>query len=641
MFNLTFLNSSALFLTLMTLIPLLIYLFAKKRPPRIIFSSIRFIQLSQKRQKKKVNLKNILLLIIRMLIILLTALAISRPAVKLENLKGNQNHPATAVAIIIDNSYSMDYVVDTQTEFDKAVQIAEGIGKMLSEDDISVLFTMDRSWNEQNAGLNFGEFSQELLHSIKVVPAVEDLPEILDQVQSKLKESQIANREIYFITDMQKENFPENLETNLFVIPTSAMEDRRNLSIENAFMSSNFVERGMEKQIEYQVVNNSDKAAGDVICSLTLDGTTVAEKVTDLQPNEKQQNSFLISLERPGWHNGYVSVRDERLLYDNRFNFAFYYNHQPKVGIITTEKTLPIPLLTILGIYTGNNANIKLINDNISLENLKGYDNIIVWKYEDWNGQLEFVLSNLNQQGQNILYLVDMEVGESARNYLGEVFKLTFNNIQQQEVQVKLTQVNRFHPVAVRIDPDRPAAIRSLWLADTNANIILEAENNPLVVEEAGNLLWLFDISDLRSSFLVDANFPILANNSLMYTASSGIGKRQFKAGMLYRPQAEPVIYPDGSIIETGGRKILFNQPGLYQEGEDRVPIAVNLDYSESRFEAIQIPTNSKITLCDTNWQDTIFQARYGFELWKYLLLIVLILFAIEMIIIKSEERKV
>jgi len=41
-----------------------------------------------------------------------------------------------------------------------------------------------------------------------------------------------------------------------------------------------------------------------------------------------------------------------------------------------------------------------------------------------------------------------------------------------------------------------------------------------------------------------------------------------------------------------------------------------------------------------TNWQDTIFQACYGFELWKYLLLLVLILFAIEIIIIKSEEKK-
>jgi len=48
-------------------------------------------------------------------------------------------------------------------------------------------------------------------NSIKIVPAVEDLSEILDQVESQLKESQIANREIYFITDMQKADFPTDL----------------------------------------------------------------------------------------------------------------------------------------------------------------------------------------------------------------------------------------------------------------------------------------------------------------------------------------------------------------------------------------------------------------------------------------------
>ncbi|MCF7912720.1 MAG: BatA domain-containing protein [Candidatus Cloacimonetes bacterium] len=640
MFNLTFLNSSALILSLSTLIPLLIYLFAKKRPPRIIFSSIRFIQLSEKRQKKKVNLKNLLLLIIRMLIILLTVLAISRPAIKLENLKGNKNHPPTAIALILDNSYSMDYVVDSQTELDKGLQIAETIGGMLTKDDISILLTMEKSWNEQNAGLNFGSFSADALHSIEITSQVEKLGDVISLAEERLKESQIANREIYFVTDLQQQEFTGELESSLYIIPTSALESRQNLSIENAFISSNFVERGSERQIEFQVVNNSDNPVDDVICSLTLDGTTVAEQVTDLQPEEKQQNSFVILLERPGWHSGYVSVRDERLLYDNRYYFAFYYNQQPRVGIITSESSLPLTLQTILSIYTGNEDNIDIISDNISLENLKDYDNLIVWKYADWSGQLQFVLSNLQQQGQNLLFLADTELNERAREYLAAEFKLEFKNVLEQETMVKLTQVNRYHPVAARLDAERPAAIRGLWQTTTSASVILEAETNPLVIEEAGNLLWLFDVNDLRSAFLVDANYPILAYNSLLYTASSGLGNRQFLAGTLYRPLAEPFIYPDGSSFQTGGRKILLRQPGLYLEGDEKLPLVVNLDYSESRFRNLTLPDDKLITLCDADWQETIFQARYGFELWKYLLLAVLLLFAIEIIIVKSEEKK-
>ncbi len=640
MFNLSFLNSSALILSLAVLIPLLIYLFARKRPPRIIFSSIRFIQLSQKKQKKKVNIKNLLLLIIRMLIILLTVLAISRPAIKLEKLKGTSRHPRTAVAIILDNSYSMDFVVDMQTELDKGLQIAEAIGKMLTADDISILFTLDGNWNALNSGLNFGSFSSEVLHSIAITPQAENLADVIKLAESRLKESQIPNREIYLITDMQSQEIPVELETALFIIPTSGIEERINLSIESAFLGSNFVERGIERQIEFQVVNNGNQPAEDVICSLTLDGTTVAEKVTDLQAREKQQNNFLISLERPGWHSGYVSVRDERLIYDNRYNFAFYYNHQPRIGIITSEIQLPITLQTILGIYSGISGNIDLIHENISLEKLKNYDNLIVWSYNDWDGQLQFILSNLSQKGQNILFLADKQMDERARGYLSTEFELEFKNQQPSEETVKITQVNKYHPAAIRLDAARPAVIRDLWTATTTANVIVEAEHHPLVIEKAGNIIWLFDISDLRSSFLIDANYPILAYNSLMFTASSGIGKRQFKSGMLYRPQSEPFYYPDGNSVETGGRKINLRQPGIYQEGEEKIPLAVNPDYTESSFEEMIIPDSPYVNLCDESWQETIFQARYGFELWKYLILGVLLLFALEMIIVKSEERK-
>jgi len=124
-----------------------------------------------------------------------------------------------------------------------------------------------------------------------------------------------------------------------------------------------------------------------------------------------------------------------------------------------------------------------------------------------------------------------------------------------------------------------------------------------------------------------------------MYTALAGNGHHQYTVGMLYRPKSEPFYYPDGNKIETGGRRISLNQSGLYLEGEDQTPLAVNLDYSDSRFEPLQTIEDPFITFCDQTWKESIFQSRYGFELWKYLILAVLILFALEMIIVKSEDK--
>ncbi|MBC8416343.1 MAG: BatA domain-containing protein [Candidatus Cloacimonetes bacterium] len=52
MFGISFLNSGILFLTAAIILPVLIYLFARKKPHRIVFSSIRFIKESQQKQRK-------------------------------------------------------------------------------------------------------------------------------------------------------------------------------------------------------------------------------------------------------------------------------------------------------------------------------------------------------------------------------------------------------------------------------------------------------------------------------------------------------------------------------------------------------------------------------------------------------------
>jgi len=639
MFNLSFLNSSALILATAAIIPLLIYLFAKKRPPKLIFSSIRFIQLSQKKQKKKVNITNILLLLIRMLIILLTVLAISRPAVKLQSLRSKTQHPPTAVAVIIDNSYSMDYVVDTQTELDKALVKAEEIRHKLTGDDVSAVFTLDYNWNNMNAGLNYGAFPSDILRSVSIVSQPQEIEKTILAAEEALKESHLPNREIYFITDMQAAELPKGLETTLFVIPAAGEIERNNLSLENARLASNFIERGSEQQIEFEVVNHGNAAAEDVICSLTLDGKTIAEKVTNLEKGQRQWNRFQVPVEIAGWHSGFVTVRDERLLYDNRYYFSFYYELEPQIAVITTQTELPTALKTVLEIYAGNKDNIHLLQDDLTVESLEGFTNIIVWAYQDWDARMSFILGKLSDEGSDILYLMKTTSDDNYRKFLEEEFSLRFEGLLASDSSLKITAVNSFHPVAGRLADERPAELRDLWKSEGAGVSIMSAENYPVVVENNGNILWLFDVSSLKSSFLVDANFPILAYNSLSYTAASAAGKRNYTTGSLYRPQFDQILYPDGTKLATSGRKIVLKDTGIYQEGFSKIPLAVNLDYKESSYEAMEKLQNERIVFCDSGWQEVIFEARYGFELWKYLLIAVLILFLLEIGIIKREER--
>ena len=145
--GISFLNAGLLFLAAATILPLLIWLLAKKKPKRIVFSTLRFIKASQEQEKKRTRLKNIILLIIRMLIILLLALAVSRPLLQSKRLKPSRKHPPTALAILLDTSFSMDYVQEGKSTLDRAKDALRQINSMCNDEDRLILITSDDALN--------------------------------------------------------------------------------------------------------------------------------------------------------------------------------------------------------------------------------------------------------------------------------------------------------------------------------------------------------------------------------------------------------------------------------------------------------------------------------------------------------------
>lgn len=632
-------NSGILFLTSIVIIPLLIYLFAKKKPHRVIFSSIRFIKESQQKQRRKINLKNLLLLIIRMLIILFIILAISRPAIKAPFLKKGTIHPKTAIAIIIDNSYSMNYLVDTQTEMEKAKIIINQINKIISDNDQIIVLTLDDDWNRLNSSIIFGKIPDDLINNIKITTRAKSLEEILKLADSKLKEAHLPNKEIYFITDLQQKKLPEKMEIPTFFIPTSKEKERNNLSCQNTSVVNEIVKKDLEKKITFEIVNHSSRVQQDVIFQLFLDGNTIAEKVTDLQPNQRKTESFTINLERAGWHSGYVEVKNERQTFDNRNYFSFLFNPNPKVAILTDDSKMPLALETILEIYTQNPENINLFSyKNLSYELLKNYENIIVYKKFLLSNKLQFILDKLQEENKGILFIADKNLIKEWQEYLEEIFKTEFKEFLHSKQNLHITYANKYHPVTLLLKSIGNARINDFWSVSSRSNILLQTQEFPIALENKGSCLWLFDTESLQNPFLLDSAFPIFAYNTLQFLAGSKFATNSKKVGNKIRLDSNFIELPNGNSIQVNKNYYRAFQPGIFKT-KDRV-IAVNLDYAESDYKRFSKPDVKNLKILDEKWQDNFLQSRYGFEVWKYLLLFVLILFALEMFIIKKEENK-
>ncbi len=639
MFSLSFLNSGILFLASAILIPILIYLFAKKKPKKIIFSSIKFIKLSQKQQRKKINLKNILLLIIRILIILFTVLAISRPSIRSPYLSRGTSHPRTAIAVIIDNSYSMDYLVDTRTQLEIAKETAGEINEILSENDITIVLTLNKSWNDLQGGLRYGKLPLDLIQGIEISAVITPLQEVIELAAEKLQESHLPNQEIYVLTDLQKQPLPEKMEIPTFLIASGMeVESKVNISCENSSVVNEIVGNKSLRKISFELMNHSEIKQDDIIVGLTLNGHKVAEKVINLNPAQRKTSSFEVSFDEAGWYTGFVELKNERLMYDNRNYFTYFYNPEPRIAVLTDLPELPISLYTILEIYAGSSDNIKLFNRNdLNYTDLEPFDNYIVYN-KQYKSRLSLLTDQLKQNGKGILYIADPALDAQWQEKLSGLFPVSFQEFVDNNKKIVTTFINPYHPITALFRDKKDIEFGRIWSVKADSDILMQAGDNPLILETDRQILWLFDIADLRNPFLVDSAFPVLTYNCLQFMLSDLSLNATYVTGDRFKINDKEIILPDGNKILWNQDRYFVNSPGIYYF--DNKPVAVNLDYKESSLQRLELEKNKGIKIVDRDWEKEILQSRYGFEIWKYLLISVLILFIIEMLIIKNEEKK-
>ncbi len=628
---LQFLNSSILFIAAAAAIPILIHLFARRRPQVVVFSSIRHIKNSMQKQNRRINIKNLLLLLIRTLIILFTILALARPTLKLGFLKSSARHPRTAVAIILDNSYSMEYLVETSTALDIAKGQIIQAGGVLNENDYTVLMTLDAQWNRINSYLKTGSPDEKTLRNIEISPMTITPEEAVQQAEELLRESQLPNREIWFFTDRQLQKYPASTETPLLVIRAGNYDSQNNLSCQNARFLVELVDRSVDHELQFDVVNHSPNNQTGIICQLNLDGRTIAEQAIDVAAMQTKTSSFKIGLDRPGWHSGFVSIKNERLLYDNRSWFTFYNEPNPRVGVISDSAALPLTLNSILDVFAGS---IDFLPDNIDSGDLASYHAIIVYR-KAWSPKLDFLMQGATDK---TLFIADSLLSSDWKTFItgrtGVTPTLYFDDALRT-----IDQISGFHSITSVFDREklRNTRISGFWQSisgKVNGDILMQAGNSPLAIASDSGLFWLFDPADITDPFLLDSSFPVFAYRCLQYQSTTGLLQSDLRIGDLMPRSYHQVKQPDGSIIRTG----TLTQPGIYNDVESGAQFAVNLRYDESRFQPIQ-EEGKNIYWLDDNWQQEILQSRYGFELWKYLLIAALVLFILEMVLVRSLER--
>ena len=116
-------------------IPIAIHLIRREKPPKVMFSTIRFLKKTSKKLVLFQHLQQILLLLLRSLVIVLLVLAFARPLIDRSIARLLDVDPQSAV-VLIDLSMSMQYEETFERAKTEALDI---ISSMTSGDEVALI----------------------------------------------------------------------------------------------------------------------------------------------------------------------------------------------------------------------------------------------------------------------------------------------------------------------------------------------------------------------------------------------------------------------------------------------------------------------------------------------------------------------
>lgn len=187
-------------------IPVVLHLVMRQQPRHLEFPALRFVQMRRDANRRKLQLRHLLLLALRMAAIALLAAALARPSIKTTGVIGNQEAPVAA-ALVFDTSPRMDYKSENRTRLQVGQEIARWLVKQLPQDSRVAVLESGRALPVFQVDLGA---AQERLARLETTPVGRPLWEVLEGAAELLDQHAVdgealpKRKEIYVFSDLSQ-----------------------------------------------------------------------------------------------------------------------------------------------------------------------------------------------------------------------------------------------------------------------------------------------------------------------------------------------------------------------------------------------------------------------------------------------------
>jgi hypothetical protein len=598
---------------LAALIPIAIHLIRKEKPPKLLFSSIRFLKKTSKKLILFQQLQQWLLLLLRSAVIALLVFAFARPLFD-QTVAGLLDADPVSAVIMLDLSMSMHY----EDNFDRAKQEVRSIlDAMSSRDEVALI-------GFSNGADIVRELSTDIDSIRTLVNGMEEpgygntryLPNLrlADQL---LETSRYENRAIYLVSDFQAIGM-NNSEAGWKLAPGTAFNgidvaaaQSSNLTLTDVRYPQQLLEDAVEQGILARVRSTGTLylEQGDV--SLFVDGELVESIAVDLSDRSEQVLSFAASFDAQGTHNAELRVGGDDFLVDN--SYFFTVDVLPKIRVLLVNGEASDDWFDDEGHWFGLAVSsaaqspflLQAIEPaELSPAVLRQNDVAVLLNVGDLSTGQAAAIQNYVLEGGSLL----LAPGDKVTP---DIFNRQFVEISPAIIQRRgqlgiddylvIADFDRRHPILSPLSGDWTARFQNHWSlqASEEADVLMQFDNaEPALLERRagqGNVILFASSLDLEwNNLALQGLFLPFVHETLRYLVQQNPMHRAYQIGDSFNLDplgtAQTIEATDGAgnAIAFTGQGFVSKAlvPGMISAKIDGNPVnfAVNLLPEESNF---------------------------------------------------------
>ena len=317
-----FLYPNMLYALFALLIPVVIHLFNFRRHKTVYFSNTSILKTIEQENKKTKKLKDLIVLITRMLFIAALVVAFAYPYKKNNNTINN--NVDNLIAVYIDNSMSMQSYSSEKTLFDDARSSAVKLVENLNQAQKFVLLSNDRNPINEYP-MNKDEMLIRL-NEMKTESAPASFEDIYNSIEFIKKKNNFKSASLFVYSDFQKNMMKVDESKNdttiqIVVFPLKS-DFQNNIYIDSVWIQSPVLQKNLTNEINARVVNETSNDIKGLPVNFSLDGNVVAYTTVDVVANSHSDVNMQFVIESDGDKKAQVSIQDSPITFDDEYNLV-------------------------------------------------------------------------------------------------------------------------------------------------------------------------------------------------------------------------------------------------------------------------------------------------------------------------------